>query len=182
MHLRNILLALFALLLTATAFAGGMSAWEEKTPKGNTIYHDGTAGGWITLTMDTTEVMFRHFYFYKGCTIATDDSLHYIINENNNTVQRFDNEAAWKAAIKAQHLNPLWKREYNDSYGTDKFGHILLLIFFPIPLLLPILWLVCLISLFFPSGKFFAARKHFSWIYPVIVLLVIFYDNIPQSI
>ncbi|MBV8252018.1 MAG: hypothetical protein JO154_05370 [Chitinophaga sp.] len=170
------------LLIPFRSFAGGLSAWEEMTPYNNTIAHDGTSGGWITLTMDTTTVSFKHFYFYRGYIVASADSLQYIINEKTKSIQQFTDVNAWQQAIAQQHLDPLWKREFDDCYGTDKFGRILLLLLFPIPLLVPILWLICLISLLFPTRKLIKIRRHFSWIYPAIVVLVILYDTLPQSI
>lgn len=179
--LLNVLLFL-SLFQPAKVFAGGLSAWEETTPGGNTIGHDGTSGGWITLTMDTTTITFKRFYFYKGNVVATSDSSWYIANESTKRVQEFRDEATWKAAIKTQHLKPFWKREYDDHYGSDKFGMLLLLVLVPFPLFIPLLWLVCVVSLLFSYSRFLPFRKHFSWIYPVVVILVLLANSCPQSI
>ncbi|RAJ08653.1 hypothetical protein LX64_01307 [Chitinophaga skermanii] len=175
------LLFLLLSFTAITSYAGGLSAWSEKTPFNHIIEHDGTAGGWVSLYLDTTTVNFKNFYFYKTYLIAYDDSLQYIINEKTSTVQQFHNETAWKAALKEQSLEPIWKREYNSNYGTDKLAVIFFLIFVPFPLLLPIFWLVCIVSLALPSRKMWVFRKHFSWVYPAVILWALLSDWVPQS-
>lgn len=169
-------------IAASNCFAGGLSAWEEKTPYGHSIYHDGTAGGWVCLSMDTTSTCFQHFYFYKGHTIAHSDSLYFIINEGKETVQEFNNEQQWLQAIKQQNLKPLFKRAYNSNYSSI-FGDgiFFFIIFFPIPLLLPIIWLFCLISLAFSWKWAKGFRKHYAWVYPSIVFIMIMYSIFPQS-
>jgi hypothetical protein len=58
-------LIMIMLLVSTSAFAGGLSAWREDTPYGHSMDHDGTAGGWIDMRIDTTNVSFQHFYFYR---------------------------------------------------------------------------------------------------------------------
>lgn len=162
--------------------AGGLSAWQEDTPYGHKIDHDGSAGGWVCLAIDTNSLCFKHFYFYKGHTIASSDSLYFIINERNETVQQFTNEKNWQNAIKQQGLKPLFKREYNANYSSI-FGDgiFFVIVFFPIPLLMPIIWIACVISLAFPWKWAKKTRKHYAWIYPSIILLMVLYSIFPQS-
>lgn len=181
-HIKKYLIILLV-LCSLNSFAGGLSAWQEDTPYGHKIDHDGTAGGWVCLSIDTTSVCFQQFYFYKGHTVAHSDSLYFIINERKETVQEFNNKAKWQLAIEQQNLNPIFKREYNSNYSSI-FGDGILffIVFFPVPLLMPILWLCCLISLAFPWRWARGFRKHFSWIYPSIILIMIIYSSFPQSI
>ncbi|NIG55737.1 hypothetical protein [Chitinophaga sp. Cy-1792] len=177
---KSLLLLLF--MIPGRCLAGGLSAWEEDTPFHNILAHDGVTVGWVTLTMDTTSLSFKHFYFYKGFIVASADSSYYIIDEEKKTIQEFGDQDKWQQAIKAQHLNPLWKREYDDCYGTDKFGMIFALFVLPIPLFLPLLWITCVISLFFSTRKLIFLRRHFSWIYPTVLLLVLLLNRYPNSI
>jgi hypothetical protein len=172
---------LLFIFLSGKTFAGGLSAWQEDTPYGHSMDHDGMAGGWIYMQIDTTSVGFQQFYFYKGYTIAHSDSAFYIIDEKANHIQKFNSNAQWQKAIAEQNLKPLLKREYNSSYGIDKVLGPVFLLMAPFPLLLPLLWGFCLISLFFrwQRAKFF--RKHYTWIYPTILLLVFLSYNVPQS-
>lgn len=179
---RYFFVLLLLLNMVSLAFAGGMSAWQEKTPYGHDIEHDGTAGGWICMQIDTNSVCFQHFYFYKGHTIAESKSEFFIINEKTERIQKFTNQEQWRKAVIVQKLVPLWKREYNDNYGIDKFAGAILLILVPIPLFLPLLWLFCAISLLFPWAVARGFRKHFAWVYPVLILAVFLYYNIPQSL
>jgi hypothetical protein len=176
---------LFVLLLLCSlnTFAGGLSSWEERTPYGHKIDHDGSAGGWVCLSMSTNSVCFQQFYFYKGYTIAHSDSLYFIINEDKETVQEFKNEKQWRQAIDQQNLKPIFKREYNADYSSI-FGDgiFFFIVFFPVPLLMPLLWLFCLISLAFTWQWARGFRKHYAWIYPSIVLIMITYSILPQSI
>ena len=176
-------LLILLVLCSLSAFAGGLSAWQEETPYGHKIDHDGTAGGWVCLSMDTTSVCFQQFYFYKGHTVAHSDSLYYIIDEEKETLQTFKNKDQWIRAIEKQNLDPAWKREYNANYSSI-FGDGILffIVFFPVPLILPIFWLSCLISLAFPFKWAKGFRKHFSWIYPGLIFLMIIYSIFPQSI
>lgn len=176
------LLFLVLFIASINCFAGGLSAWQVDTPYGHSIDHDGSAGGWVCLSMDTNSVCFQHFYFYKGHTIAHSDSLYFIVNERKETVQEFKNEQQWLQAIKQQNLKPLFKREYNADYSSI-FGDgiFFFIVFFPIPLLMPLLWLGCLISLAFPWQWAKGFRKHYSWIYPSVVLIMIMYSIFPQS-
>ncbi|MCZ4244128.1 hypothetical protein [Pedobacter punctiformis] len=163
------------------SFAGGLSAWQEETPYGHEIEHDGTEGGWIRMQLDSTSITFQNFYFYKHYTVAYSDAEFYIVNEKTAVVQRFVNKQQWESALNKQDLEPFWKREYNDNYGVDKAWAPLLLIFLPFPFLLPVLWLICVISLFFTTRRFYGFRKHFLWIYPVLYILVLSANAIPQS-
>lgn len=175
---------LLALMLTSlNSFAGGLSAWQEDTPYGYKIDHDGTAEGWVCLSLDTTSVCFKEFYFYKGYTISQSDSLYYIINERKETVQKFSNEKEFLQQIKAQNLEPFFKREFNSNYSSafgDGLFFMILLV--PIPFLIPLLWLFCVISLLFPWRWAYGFRKHFAWIYPSIIFVMILYSALPQSI
>ncbi|MFC4211841.1 hypothetical protein ACFOWA_11645 [Pedobacter lithocola] len=173
----------FFFLSSLTCSAGGLSAWQEDTPYDHKIDHDGTSGGWVCLALDTTSVCFKEFYFYKGCTIAKSDSLYYIINERKATVQQFNNQKNWLKAIKAQNLEPFFKREFNSDYSSA-FGDGLFffIVFFPFPFLLPIMWLCCVFSLLFPWAWAMGFRKHFSWVYPTIIFIMILYSSLPQSI
>jgi hypothetical protein len=181
--MKKFLLFLPLFLTTLGCFAGGLSAWQEETPYGHTIYHDGSAGGWVCLSIVTNSICFQHFYFYKGHTVAYSDSSYFIINERKETVQKFTNEQQWLEAIQQQNLKPIFKREYNSDYssifGDDIF---FFLVFLPVPLLMPILWLCCLISLAFPWQWAKGFRKYYAWIYPSIVLILIMYSIFPQSL
>jgi hypothetical protein len=174
---------IISLLCYNKLYASGLSAWTEKTPYGHELYHDGTEGGWITLSLDTTSVSFKYFYFYKGNTIAHSDSFYLIINEKTQIIQEYYDEKIWKTKLKEQNLIPFLEREYNSNYSSG-FGNgiIFLLFFLPFPFLLPILWLICIISLAFPTRKLYGFRKHFSWIYPAIIFVVLMIDLFPQSI
>jgi len=169
-------------LITLSCYAGGLSAWQEETPYGHTIDHDGSAGGWVCLSMGKNSACFQHFYFYKGHTVAHSDSLYFIINERKEIVQEFKSELAWRRAIKDQNLKPLFKREYNSDYSSI-FGDgiFFFIVFFPIPLLMPILWLCCLISLVFTWTWAKGFRKHYAWIYPSIIFVMVMYSVFPQS-
>lgn len=180
--MKNILL-LILMLASLNTFAGGLSAWQKDTPYGHKIDHDGTAGGWVCLSLDTTSVCFTHFYFYKGHTIAQGDRLYYIINERNETVQKFSDKMEFSQQIKAQNLEPFFKREYNSDYSSafgDGLFFMILLV--PIPFLTPLLWLFCISSLLFPWRWAFGFRKHFAWIYPSVIFILILYSVLPQSI
>ncbi|MFB6456786.1 hypothetical protein ACE38W_16055 [Chitinophaga sp. Hz27] len=183
--MRNILvkcLILLTFLAPLSCMAGGLSAWEEETPYHHTLSHDGESTGWVMLSMDTTTLSFQHFYFYKGYIVASADSSQFIINEKTMTVQQFADVNKWQQAIAAQHLNPLWKREFDDCYGTDKFGMMLFLFLVPVPLFFPLVWLACVISLFFPTRKLLKLRRSISWILPTTAILAWLYYAFPQSI
>lgn len=176
-------LLLVLLLVSHYLFAGGLSAWQEDTPYGHKINHDGAAGGWVCLSMDTASVCFQQFYFYKGHTVAQSDSLYFIIDEQKETVQEFQNKGQWQQAINEQNLNPIFKRTYNANYSSI-FGDgiFFFIVFFPVPLLLPILWLFCLVSLAFSWKWGRGFRKHYAWIYPSIIFVMMMYSLFPQSI
>ena len=181
-HLNRLYLVIMVFFAVSTsAFAGGLSAWQEDTPYGHSIYHDGTSGGWIEMRIDTINIEFQHFYFYKGFTVAESDSSYFIIDEKNEQVEKFTDKAMWQRAIANKKLEPTFKRTYSSAYGVDKEWDPLLLFLLPIPLLLPILWLFCLISLFLPWKRAKGFRKYFVWIYPSLLLVVWLWYAIPQS-
>lgn len=180
--MKQICFILLFLAGTVRSFAGGLSFWQERTPYGHTIEHDGGAGGWVCLSLDTSSVCFQQFYFYKGHTIARTDSAFFIINEKEQIIQRFTNKALWQKAIAAQGLEPFWKREYNDNYGIDKIWMPFCFVFFPFPFLLPLLWLFCLISLLFPWRWARGFRKHYAWIYPAFFIMVLLIYDLPGSL
>ncbi|WP_313376760.1 hypothetical protein [Chishuiella sp.] len=163
-------------------FAGGLSAWNEVTPYGHEMYHDGTSSGRITLSLDSTSVSFKNFYFYKGYTIAKSDSLFLIINEKTQKVQKFTNEKKWKTQLKQKKLVPFFQRDYDSNYSSAFGSGFIFLILVPYPFFLPIFWLMCLISLCFPTRLFYGFRKHFSWFYPSIIILIMIIESFPQSI
>ncbi|UKJ08591.1 hypothetical protein [Solitalea lacus] len=174
---------LFMLItLTSTCFAGGLSAWEECTPNGNKLYHDGEAGGLIELTVKDSSIWFKHFYFYKRHIIAEIDSTFYIVNEKNNTIEEFNNESDFKSTLNKKKLIPVFiTRWYNVNYGIDKFWIPFSLVLLPIPFLMPIIWLLCLISLLFKSNKILLLRKLIVFGYPLIGILILIIYNFPQS-
>ncbi|SET56378.1 hypothetical protein [Hymenobacter actinosclerus] len=170
-------------ICTGNASAGGLSAWQESTPYGHRLDHDGSAGGWITMTLDTTVVEFQHFYFYRQHTIADSRSGYLIINEASEQVQRFSSEAEWHQQLARQKLVPLWKRAYNANYsGIFGDGTFFFLVFFPFPLLVPLLWLACLMSLPFFGRKLYRLRRTISWLYPAICLVAVLLSVFPQSL
>lgn len=176
------LFIMFFLFVPYTCIAGGLSAWTEYTPYGYEMYHDGTANSDIYLRMDTVGVSFKHFYFYKSHIIAHNDSLFFIINELTNEVQRFTDETEWKNELTNQKLEPLWKREYNVGYSSAFGSGLIWLILLPFPLLLPLIWFICLISLLFPGRFLLGFRKFFSWAYPLIFFILWLFAAFPQSI
>lgn len=176
------LIFIFQFFSGQQAKAGGFSAWTEKTPYGAEMYHDGTSDGIIVLSLDSQSVAFKHFYFYKGHVVARSDSYFFIINEKTQDVQIYRSEAIWKTKIDEQNLVPFLKREYNSDYSSAfGSGVFFLLLLFPIPFIIPLLWLICLISLFFPSRRFYTFRKYVAWIYPTLVLIILFFDSYTQS-
>ena len=178
------LLVFLLLAVPVNCVAGGMSSWSETTPHGHEMRHDGSSSGIIELYMPSNAVFFKHFYFYKNHIIAYDNNTFYIINEKTETVQEFINRNEWKEQIKKQKLKPLWKREYDADYSTALFGrgYLIFLFLLPFPLLLPLLWLICLISLLFRTRWMIGFRYHFSWSYPVVVFIVWLFEIFPQSI
>lgn len=176
-------IAFFFIFCQINLYAGGLSAWTENTPYGHEIYHDGSADATITLSVDTTSVSFKHFYFYKGYTIANSDSDYFIINEKTNKIEEYKDQKIWKSKLEERNLVPYIQRDYDANYSSAfGSGIIFLLLFLPFPLLLPLLWLICLISLAFSTRKFYTFRKYFSWIYPLIIAVVLVFEVFPQSI
>ncbi|WP_268846636.1 hypothetical protein [Flavobacterium aestivum] len=183
MQLIKISIYLFALVaFSNTCFAGEFSAWEDATPYGNKLYHDGGIGRIVELTIDDSSVWFNEFYFYKGHTIAKGKEIFYIINEKTNKIEEFHNEQAFKKALTEKKLNPIFiTRWYDDDYGIDKFWVPISMILLPFPFIMPIIWLICLISLFTELNKMLLLRKIIVWGYPIIALLVLIIYNLPQS-
>jgi hypothetical protein len=182
MKYETLIVSILFILMPAVSFGSGFSAWSDTTPYGHEMEHDGTEEGWILLRLDTTSVSFKHFYFYKNHTIAYSDSLYFIVNEQTESIQEFTQPDRWQAALATQHLQPIWKREYDANYSSDKVGMVLLVLMIPIPFLGPVLWLVCVISLFFSSRKWYSFRKHYAWIYPLLLLSVYIFVSVPQSL
>lgn len=183
MQLIRISTYLWMLLAFSNAcFAGPFSVWEDVTPYGHKLYHDGGSGKLVELTMDDSSVWFRQFYFYKNHIIAKERGTFYIINEKANTIDEFHNEKVFKKALEEKKLDPIFiTRWYDDNYGIDKFWVPLSMFLFPFPFMMPIIWLICLISLFRKSNKMLFLRKVISIGYPIIVILVWIICNVPQS-
>jgi hypothetical protein len=180
--MKKLFLVLLFLVIAAQSFAGGLSAWQEQTAYDHTLEHDGGAGGWVCLSVDTSSCCFHRFYFYEGHIIAHTDSVFFIINERKETIQQFDNEKLWQKAIADQGLDPFWKREYDDNYGIDKLWGPLLFVFCPFPFLLPLLSLFCVISLLFPWRWARGFRKHYVWVYPALFILLLLFTYMNESL
>jgi hypothetical protein len=183
MQLIRISIRLFMLLaFSNVCFAGGISVWEDVTPYGNKLYHDGGNDKLVELTVNDSHIWFKEFYFYKKHVIAREDGTFFIINEKTNAIDKFHNELDFKKALEEKKLTPVFiTRWYNENYGTDKFWIPFLMVLLPFPFLMPIIWLICLISLFRKSGKKFFLKKLVSIGYPAIVVLVLIIYNFPQS-
>lgn len=163
-------------------YAGGLSAWEDATPYGNKLYYDGGSERLVEFTLKEKEVWFKEFYFYKNYTVAKGDAAFYIIDEKKDKIEVFHNKQDFEKALKERELNPFFiVRWYDDNYGSDKFWIPFSLVLFPFPFLMPILWLICLISLFRQSDKMVFLKKTIVFGYPVIGVLVLIVYNVPQS-
>lgn len=147
------------------------------------MYHDGTSHGLIILNMGENTVVFKHFYFYKNHIIAHSDLEYFIINEKKQTIEEYKDKIAWESELKKRNLTPFLLREYDCNYSSA-FGNssTLFFIFFPFPFFLPLLWIICFISLFFSNKKFYIFRKYFVWMYPGFLILIMIFDLYPQSI
>lgn len=178
----RLILTFLCLMFSFILKAGGLSAWRENTPYGYEMYHDGTSS--YTIMMDIgSGVSFKKFYFYKGHTIAQSDDVFYIIDEINGKVQEYKDKNQWEKALEEKNLVPFIKREYDHNYSSAfGSGVIFLLFFLPFPFLLPLIWVICLISLLFPTRRYIGFRKHFSWSYPAGVIFILLWDSTPQSI
>ena len=95
---------LLILVCSVKSFAGGFSAWQKESPYGHNMEHDGAAGGWVCMDLDTNRLCFQSFYFYKGYTIAQSVDRYYIINESKESFQQFTDKKQWRLAIKQQNL------------------------------------------------------------------------------
>jgi hypothetical protein len=183
MQLIKISIYLFMLgAFSNTCFAGGLSAWEDDTPYGNKLYHDGEADKLVELTIDSSSVWFKEFYFYKNYIIAKTEGTFYIINERTNAIDEFHNELVFKKALAENELNPVFiTRWYDENYGIDKFWFPFSMILLPFPFLMPIIWMISLVSLLRKLNKMLLLRKIIVWGYPIIVVLVLIIYNLPQS-
>ncbi|MBS7256304.1 hypothetical protein [Flavobacterium branchiicola] len=163
-------------------FAGGISSWEDVTPYGNRLYHDGENDELVELTVNNLNIWFKEFYFYKRHIVAIEKGTFFIINEKTNKVEEFHNEQAFKKALKEKKLIPvLITRWHDENYGIDKFWVPFLMVLLPLPFLMPIIWLFCLISLLRKTNKKLFLKKMVTVGYPAIVVLVLIIYNFPQS-
>ncbi len=182
--MKNFLSYLFfiIILFTSKIYASGLSSWTIETPNGHELYYNGTSNKLISLYIGKGSISFKKFYFYKNHIIAHSQSEYYIINEKTEKVQKYSNEKIWNTQIKKQHLKPFFKREYDYSYSSFfQDAMLLIIVFFPFSLLPLLIWVISLISLLFSTKKFYSFRRHYSWIFPTIILLIFIVETNLQS-
>lgn len=153
----------FLFLLSGSAFAGGLSAWEQHTPGGNTLQYDGTSAHTAFLYLEhcgdslRDELTLQQWYFYKQHIIGKNgDSLYYVIDEGRCVVNRFTSEAAFKQYIAEHRLKPaLWLRSYDTMRTWDYFEQLCFMAFmlFPLTIILLILYLVVGVGLLLGKKK-----------------------------
>lgn len=122
---------LFVIVLCLTnmlAKAGGLSAFEEKTPYNNTLSYDGSGSHWAYFdftsrpNLATKLVYFKEFYFYKGHIIGKADSLFFVVNEAEPEMAEFKNKAQFEKYLREHSLKPLvWTRWYDFKYDLANF-------------------------------------------------------------
>ncbi|MGN7820823.1 hypothetical protein ACTJJB_11880 [Chitinophaga sp. 22536] len=185
--LRLLLLCGYMLLCCPT-YAGGLSAWNEPTPGGNKMEYDGTAPAMAFFYKENCDslhspVALKNWYFYKNHIIGEDGHSFFVINELRCEVQRFSNEAAFKAYLSAHHLRPwLWKRTYHPLHIWDYFDELLFMSFFFSPVLLIWLIVVVVIVVGLLRGKKRAYWKYaFLAAVPLVYFIAALLQQFPQS-
>jgi hypothetical protein len=124
--LKQCLFLLFLSLYSNVLLAGGMSAWEEKTPHGNRLSFDGYSPVIIEFYYSEYQqnieypVSFNKFFFDKNYIVASADSVYYIINEVNPAITIISDSIQLKRAMDKLGIKEHpWK---DQNYGTSSLA------------------------------------------------------------
>lgn len=179
---------LAVLCCTFSAWAGGLSAWREVVPGGYELSHDG--GELRVVTLDG--LAFTSFYLYRGALVAqydpamamserqpADEKRYYIVR--GDQAIEFSDAEDFQAELEKAHLVPVLTRWHDHEFGL-RFWSLLLLFMLPIPLLLPIAWGLCVLSLLTPWQWRRRARLWFVLGYASVSGGLFLLLNFPQSI
>lgn len=170
------------MVFSNACYAGGISAWEDVTPNGNKLYYDGGSDGLVKLAIRGSDIWVKEFYFYKNHIVAKTATAFYIVNEKGNKIEIFHSKLAFDKAVEEKKLDPIFiVRWFDENYGSDRFWIPFSLVLFPLPFFMPIVWIICVVSLLRQSDKMLFLKRGIVIGYPVISLFVWIISFVPQS-
>lgn len=186
------LIVLLLYLAKPMAKAGGLSAFEEKTPYNNTLSYDGSSSYLVYFdftsqpNLATKLVYFKSFYFYKGHIIGKADSAFFVVNEAKLQMFKFKNSEQFEKYLLENSLKPsIWTRWYDFRYDLANFKDwpLLLIGAWPFVLLLLAMFIYSLATLKKNKHKIlYNAKIAYLALCIGFVLFVYLFQIFPQSI
>lgn len=186
-------------MISLIAQAGGLSAFEEKTPYQNNLSYDGSSASLVYFsfadkegfTDDTLQkklgvAYFKNFYFYKGYVVGSADTVFFVINEAKPAIIKFKSRPKFEIYLRDNNLKPLiWTRSYDFKYDLANFKDwpFIVLFSWPFILLLVILFLYSLATLKKNKHKIlYTVKSAYLILCIAFVLFAYLFQIFPQSI